>query len=85
GLSASLCITKSNELTSGHKFRIFLIDLSFLGWYLLSILTFGILLLWILPRHQTARTLLFEEIYEGQTIVEVKNSSNLDELERLVH
>ncbi|MDD3304504.1 MAG: DUF975 family protein, partial [Clostridia bacterium] len=42
GLSASLCITKSNELTSGHKFRIFLIDLSFLGWYLLSILTFGI-------------------------------------------
>jgi uncharacterized membrane protein len=85
GLSASLCITKSNELTSGHKVRIFLIDLSFLGWYLLSILTFGILLLWVVPRHQTARTLLFEEIYEGQTVVVAKNNSNLDELERLVH
>jgi uncharacterized membrane protein len=39
-----------------------MLDLSYIGWYLLGILTLGILWLWIIPRHQTARMLYFEEI-----------------------
>lgn len=49
----------------GNKSDLFLLDLSYIGWYLLSILTLGILLLWVVPRHQTARTLFFNEIYYG--------------------
>jgi uncharacterized membrane protein len=56
-------ITRSKTMMDGHKMDLFLLDLSYIGWYLLSLLTFGILLLWVVPRHQTARTLVFNEIY----------------------
>ncbi|MDT8336233.1 MAG: DUF975 family protein [Candidatus Izemoplasmatales bacterium] len=58
-------ITKSKNMMNGNKSDLFLLDLSYIGWYLLSILTLGILLLWVIPRHQTARTLFFNEIYYG--------------------
>ena len=56
-------ITRSKTMMDGHKMDLFLLDLSYIGWYLLSLLTFGILLFWVVPRHQTARTLVFNEIY----------------------
>lgn len=64
-LSGIDAITKSKNLMNGSKGDLFLLDLSYIGWYLLSILTLGILLLWVVPRHQTARTLFFNEIYYG--------------------
>ena len=32
------CLRESKELTEGHKLELFLLDLSFLGWYLLSVI-----------------------------------------------
>lgn len=34
------CIRKSKELTNGHKMELFKLDLSFLGWILLSVIPF---------------------------------------------
>lgn len=48
-ISALDCITESKELMQGHKARFFLLELSFLGWILLGILTLGIGFLWISP------------------------------------
>lgn len=39
----------SSQLMKGNKCRLFTLYLSFLGWILFSLLTFGIALLWILP------------------------------------
>ena len=40
----------SRQMLNGHKMDAFVLDLSFLGWYLLSILTFGIVgLFWTNP------------------------------------
>ncbi len=39
----------SMEITKGHKLDLFIMYLTFLGWDLLSLLTFGILQLWLLP------------------------------------
>ena len=39
----------SKEITKGHKWDLFVMYLSFLGWDLLSIMTVGILQLWLLP------------------------------------
>ena len=39
----------SMEITKGHKWDLFVMYLSFLGWDLLSIMTVGILQLWLLP------------------------------------
>lgn len=62
-LAAIDAITKSKDMMDGHKMDLFILDLTYLGWYLLSAFTFGILLLWVVPRHMTARTLFFNDVY----------------------
>ena len=42
-------ITKSRELMDGHKVELFLLILSFIGWFILSIFTLGILFIWVFP------------------------------------
>jgi len=63
-IDAPDAITKSKEYTMGRKGSLFYLDLSYLGWYILGIFTFGILWFWIIPKHATARILIFNEIYE---------------------
>lgn len=47
-------VNRSKELMDGNKGRLFCLHLSFIGWNLLSILTVGILALWITPYEQAA-------------------------------
>ncbi len=54
-LSANEAITDSRMMMRGHKWQLFLLDLSFIGWILLSILTFGILFIYVVPYMQAAR------------------------------
>jgi uncharacterized membrane protein len=42
-------ITTSRQLMHDRKFERFMIDVSFIGWYIVAALTFGIGLLWLLP------------------------------------
>ena len=42
-IGANEAITRSREMMNGHKWNAFVLDLSFIGWMLLSGLTFGIL------------------------------------------
>lgn len=63
-LSANDALDRSKELTIGHKMDIFMLDLSYILWYLIGIFTLGILWFWIIPKHMTARTLYFKEIYD---------------------
>lgn len=42
-------IALSNEMTMGHKFDMFVLDLSFIGWYLLGGLAFGIGVFFVMP------------------------------------
>ncbi len=55
-------LQKSNELMDGYKADYFSFQLSFLGWIFLSVLTFGILYIWILPYMVTARIMYYEEL-----------------------
>lgn len=61
-LSAEECIKKSMIMMSGHKMDLFLLQLSFIGWILLSFLTFGIGLLWVAPWMQMADVKFYEKI-----------------------
>ena len=61
-LSGQDAITKSKEYTMGYKSDLFMLDLSYLGWYFIGIFTLGILWLWIVPKHLTARVLYYDEI-----------------------
>lgn len=51
----STCHRESMALMNGHKMQLFLLDLSFIGWYLLGSLCFGVGILFVVPYHQQAR------------------------------
>ncbi|MCQ2385244.1 MAG: DUF975 family protein [Clostridia bacterium] len=61
-LSAIDCITESRKLMNGHKGQLFLLDLSFIGWYIVGALCFGIGILWVIPYHTAARTAFYDSI-----------------------
>lgn len=61
-LSANEARKKSMELMQGNKWRLFCLHFSFIGWILLSVLTFGILLFWVIPYMQAADAAFYEEI-----------------------
>ena len=67
---------RSMYLMRGHKWRLFCLDFSFLGWYLLSALTLGILAFWITPYHMTARAEFYQELLaeEQKTQQQITNS-----------
>ena len=60
-LSGNDCITKSRKLMDGHKMELFIFDLSFMGWFILGSLTFGIALIWILPYYMQARIIFIDK------------------------
>jgi uncharacterized membrane protein len=50
----------SENMVRGHRFRMFLFDLSFIGWNVLSVLTFGIVgYVWLNPYRAAARAELY--------------------------
>ncbi len=55
-------ITKSRQLMKGHKWKLFLLDLSFTGWMLLSIVTLGIAFFYVWPYYSTARAQFYKEL-----------------------
>ena len=56
------CIDKSREMMKGYKMSLFLLDLSFIGWYIVGILCFGIGVLFVQPYHMQARAEFYEEL-----------------------
>ncbi len=51
-LPADRVFALSRAMTDGEKGALFLLDLSFIGWYLLGVLAFGVGLLFVLPYYQ---------------------------------
>lgn len=46
------CMEKSKKMMDGHKMELFLLELSFIGWFILGAFTFGILYIWIVPYYE---------------------------------
>lgn len=55
-------IEKSMRMMQGHKMELFLLDLSMIGWYLLSLLTLGIGFLFLGPYVTTAHAHFYEDL-----------------------
>jgi len=62
------CIERSMELTDGYKGRLFLLDLSFIGWYFLGLLCFGVGVLWVSVYHGAARAEFYEQLKKEKNI-----------------
>lgn len=68
-LSAWDASTKSRELMKGHKFDLFYLYLSFLGWGILAVLTCGIGFIWLIPYMQLAEVSFYNDIKGGDPVV----------------
>ena len=53
-MSAKDAVLKSEELMQGNRAKLFYLQLSFIGWAILSAFTFGIGILWLAPYMQFA-------------------------------
>ena len=64
-LAYSEVLRKSEEMTRGLKFELFVLDLSFLGWYLLNFITFNLATLFIKPYVQAASAQVYMQIRDN--------------------
>lgn len=61
-LSSKECVLKSEELMTGNRGNLFLLELSFIGWMILGAFTLGIAYIWIVPYMQVAISCFYDEL-----------------------
>ena len=72
-LTARQAITRSCEIMQGRRWKLFCLYLSFIGWGILSILTFGIGFLWLVPYMNASVAAFYEDAraeYEASKTIE---------------
>ena len=73
GMTGQQAITESRNMMKGYKWKLFMLDLSFIGWYIVGALCLGIGTLWVTPYHQTAKAHFYEEL-KGTPVVEAASA-----------
>ena len=72
-LTARQAITRSCEIMQGRRWKLFCLQLSFIGWGILSLLTFGIGILWLVPYMNASVAAFYEDAraeYEAENSIE---------------
>ena len=60
-------ITASRKMMKGHKWQLFVMDLSFIGWYIVGFLCLGVGVLWVHPYYELSKALFYEELKAEQS------------------
>lgn len=58
------CITKSRQLMVGNKWRLFFLQVSFIGWDILACLTAGIGFLWLIPYKNATYASFYKDLVD---------------------
>ena len=77
---AFYAIRQSRKLMKGYKRKLFMLDLSFIGWNLLARMTYGVLNIMVLPYTATAYILFYEELKTEKAILNENNPQAQDSL-----
>lgn len=72
-------IKRSMRMMEGHRMQLFLLELSFLGWAFLCILTFGIGFFWLSPYIETSRAAFYEDV--KQNVAEPEETQEIQDIE----
>ena len=71
-------IKLSEDMMQGNKWKTFKLDISFIGWYILNIFTFGVLeWAWIIPYRETTYAELYMELREEAKAKHTENAQLL--------
>lgn len=66
-LSAMDALHRSEDLMRGHRMELFMLELSFLSWLPLFIITVGLAGFWVGPYIEITQTLFYDRIYSAAT------------------
>lgn len=72
-LTAKQAISRSCEIMQGRRWKLFCLYLSFIGWGILCLLTFGIGFLWLVPYMNASVAAFYEDAraeYEAENSIE---------------
>ncbi len=61
-ISGLEAITESKNLMKGHRWELFKLEFSFIGWMLLAPFTMGILYFWLVPYMQTSMAVFYTDL-----------------------
>ncbi|RBP65920.1 uncharacterized protein DUF975 [Alkalibaculum bacchi] len=61
-METDVAIQMSMNMTKGHKFNMWVLDLSFIGWYILGMIALGIGILFVLPYENATKAELYIEL-----------------------
>ena len=78
-LSCTETMAMSREMMKGHKWKLFVLYLSFIGWAILCVFTLFIGFLWLTPYMQMTETKFYEKIraeFEGEEETETPFQEN---------
>ncbi len=71
-ISITEALDESQEMMKGHKMDLFILGLSFIGWVLLGLITFGIAFIWVIPYINAAQAEFYLEVSGGNAIPEAE-------------
>lgn len=69
-MTAREALRVSKEITKGHKFEIFVLQLSFFWWHLLGMITFGLAYIYVVPYINATMANFYNSIKSAEAIVE---------------
>lgn len=65
-IGAREALRRSEEMMMGYKLDLFLLDLSFIGWHLLALVTLGLSYIYVTPYISTAKAGFYRTLSGGQ-------------------
>ena len=64
------CMNESAAMMRGYKMKLFLLDLSFIGWYIVGSMCLGVGTLWVVPYHMAAHAQFYVERCKDPFVIE---------------
>ena len=71
-------LRKSRIMTNGKKMSLFVFDLSFIGWFILIGLSFGLAGIYVIPYYLCSRLILLDSIYVGSEGMDFSRDADLE-------
>ena len=71
-LSSKECVKQSELFMKGNRGNYFMLELSFIGWAILSLFTLGIGMLWLMPYMQVATICFYERVSKLETAEKIE-------------